>query len=96
MNLTKQKNLQLTLVRHGESLWNQLNLFTGWKNVPLTEKGIKEAIYGGQLLSERNMVYNIGYTSFLLRAQNTYNLIVEQLKKNSGNTPKTYQITLNY
>ena len=84
MKLTKQKNLHLTLVRHGESLWNQQNLFTGWKNVTLTEKGIEEAMNGGKLLAERGINYNVGYTSFLLRAQNTYNYILQELKKKSG------------
>jgi 2,3-bisphosphoglycerate-dependent phosphoglycerate mutase len=78
-NLSGRKNFHLTLVRHGESLWNEKNLFTGWRNVNLTEKGVKEAMNGGQLLKAKGVSYSRGYTSFLLRAQRTYSLIVEQL-----------------
>ena len=84
MKLTNQKNLHLTLVRHGESIWNQQNLFTGWKNVPLTDNGIEEAKNGGRLLAERGINYNVGYTSFLKIAQNTYGFILEELKKKSS------------
>jgi 2,3-bisphosphoglycerate-dependent phosphoglycerate mutase len=85
MNLAKRKNLHLTLVRHGESIWNQKNLFTGWENVNLTENGVNEASNGGKLLAERNINYNIGYTSFLNRAQETYRLILQELKAKGGN-----------
>ena len=87
-NISGKKKFHLTLVRHGESIWNQKNLFTGWKNVDLNEKGISEAVNGGKLLEAKNINYNRGYTSFLLRAQRTYDLIIEQLSKSKGNLNK--------
>ncbi len=56
-------------MRHGESVWNKMNLFTGWVDVPLTEKGIQEAIDGGKLI--KNHPIDIIYTSTLIRAQMT-------------------------
>ena len=48
------KEYKLILLRHGESEWNALNLFTGWVDVDLSEKGIKEAVQGGVLIKEKN------------------------------------------
>lgn len=86
MNLIKRKNLHLTLVRHGESVWNKENLFTGWEDVGLTEKGEQEAALGGQLLAQKGLNYNVGYTSFLRRAQDTYRSITDELRRQSGRT----------
>ncbi len=58
----------LVLLRHGESEWNALNLFTGWVDVDLTEKGRAEAIRGGQLIAEQNLLPDVLYTSVLRRA----------------------------
>lgn len=69
----------LALVRHGESEWNKLNLFTGWKNVDLSEKGIAEAKRAGQLIRREGILFDIAYTSALLRAQRTLDLILEEL-----------------
>ena len=69
----------LVLVRHGESEWNKLNLFTGWKNPDLTEKGIAEARKAGQLLKAQGVRYDIAFTSELIRAQNTLTLILAEL-----------------
>lgn len=63
----------LVLVRHGQSLWNLENRFTGWVDVPLTQKGISEAEKAGQVLKEYH--FDIAYTSMLTRAQHTLNLI---------------------
>jgi 2,3-bisphosphoglycerate-dependent phosphoglycerate mutase len=69
----------LVLVRHGESEWNQLNLFTGWKDPDLTEKGIAEARQGGRLLKAQGLKFDIAFTSALKRAQRTLTLILEEI-----------------
>lgn len=69
----------LILVRHGESEWNLKNLFTGWKNPDLTEKGIAEARAAGQRLKAAGIVPTVFYTSALKRAQHSLDLILEEL-----------------
>jgi 2,3-bisphosphoglycerate-dependent phosphoglycerate mutase len=69
----------LTLVRHGQSEWNAKNLFTGWKDVDLTQKGVEEARQAGQLLKAQNIKYDIAYTSALIRAQRTLDLMLEEI-----------------
>jgi 2,3-bisphosphoglycerate-dependent phosphoglycerate mutase len=65
----------LALVRHGQSLWNLENRFTGWVDVPLTAKGEEEARQGGERL--RDLSFDVAYTSALVRAQETLRLIQE-------------------
>jgi 2,3-bisphosphoglycerate-dependent phosphoglycerate mutase len=62
---------KLILLRHGESEWNAKNLFTGWVDVALSDKGRAEAARGGQLLKEANLLPNVLHTSLLTRAINT-------------------------
>ena len=69
----------LVLVRHGQSEWNKLNLFTGWKDPALTELGIKEAINAGKLLKDESLEFDIMFTSDLFRAQETGRLILEHM-----------------
>ena len=69
----------LVLVRHGQSEWNEKNLFTGWKDPNLTKKGIGEAIEAGKLLKAKNMKFDLMYTSNLTRAQETGRLILEEM-----------------
>ena len=69
----------LVLVRHGESQWNLENRFTGWVDVPLTEKGTAEAKSAGERLKKENIHFDRAYTSNLQRAQNTLELILENL-----------------
>jgi 2,3-bisphosphoglycerate-dependent phosphoglycerate mutase len=69
----------LVLVRHGESEWNKLNLFTGWKDPGLTEKGIAEAKTAGRLLKAEGCKFDVAFTSDLTRAQRTLTLILEEL-----------------
>ena len=66
----------LVLVRHGQSDWNLKNLFTGWKDPGLTEKGIGEAKAAGQRLKALGLSFDVAYTSALSRAQNTCALIL--------------------
>ena len=68
---------QLILLRHGESEWNALNLFTGWVDVNLSEKGIAEAKRGGKLLAERNLLPDVVHTSLLRRAIHTSQLALD-------------------
>lgn len=69
----------LVLVRHGESEWNLKNLFTGWRDVDLTEQGIKEARAAGRKLKAQGLVFDIAFTSALKRAQRTLDLMLEEL-----------------
>jgi 2,3-bisphosphoglycerate-dependent phosphoglycerate mutase len=69
----------LVLVRHGESEWNKLNLFTGWKDVDLSEKGVAEARNAGRLLKGQGLKFDVAFTSDLKRAQRTLALILEEL-----------------
>ncbi|MEP7029889.1 MAG: 2,3-bisphosphoglycerate-dependent phosphoglycerate mutase [Pseudolabrys sp.] len=69
----------LVLVRHGQSEWNLKNLFTGWKDVDLTEKGIAEARDAGRKLKAQGIIFDVAFTSALKRAQNTLTLMLEEL-----------------
>lgn len=69
----------LTLVRHGQSDWNNKNLFTGWENPGLTKKGVEEAHKTGNLLKAENKNYSYLFTSILDRAINTADIILEEL-----------------
>lgn len=74
--------MKLVLVRHGESEWNKLNLFTGWTDVDLSEKGHEEAIQGGRILREEGFDFDLAYTSRLKRAIHTLNHILDELDRN--------------
>jgi 2,3-bisphosphoglycerate-dependent phosphoglycerate mutase len=69
----------LVLVRHGESDWNKKNLFTGWRDVDLTENGIAEAREAGRKLKARGLTFDVAFTSTLKRAQRTLDLMQEEL-----------------
>jgi 2,3-bisphosphoglycerate-dependent phosphoglycerate mutase len=78
----------LVLVRHGESEWNKLNLFTGWRDPGLTETGIAEAHQAGKLLKAQGRVFDIAYTSVLTRAQITLEIMLEELGQQGLETIK--------
>ncbi|SKA21293.1 2,3-bisphosphoglycerate-dependent phosphoglycerate mutase [Consotaella salsifontis] len=69
----------LVLVRHGQSDWNLKNLFTGWRDPDLSEKGVEEAHAAGRKLKEAGLKFDIAFTSVLTRAQHTLGLILEEL-----------------
>lgn len=69
----------VVLVRHGESTWNKENLFTGWVDVPLSDKGRGEALDGGKLLKEQGFSFDLAYTSTLKRAIKTLWIVLEEL-----------------
>jgi len=83
----------LVLVRHGQSDWNLKNLFTGWKDVPLTDKGVAEARAAGQRLKAKGLKFDLCFTSALSRAQNTLKLILEELGQTG--LPETRDQALN-
>src|SRR5262249_37865162 len=78
----------LVLVRHGQSEWNLKNLFTGWRDVGLSEQGVKEAKAAGEKLAERNVKFDIAYTSALSRAQVTCQLILDAVGQSGLETIK--------
>ncbi|MEZ5785419.1 MAG: 2,3-bisphosphoglycerate-dependent phosphoglycerate mutase [Xanthobacteraceae bacterium] len=69
----------LVLVRHGESEWNLKNLFTGWHDCDLSEKGVNEARAAGRRLKAQGLKFDVAYTSDLKRAQRTLSLMLEEL-----------------
>ena len=87
------KTRNLILVRHGQSEWNEQNLFTGWKDPGLTELGIKEAKNAGSLISDKGIQFDEMYTSMLVRAQDTGAIILNSI--NQQNIPITKNKALN-
>lgn len=73
--------MKLVLLRHGESIWNLENLFTGWTDVDLSDTGVVEAIKAGELLLSEGYDFDICYTSFLKRSIHTLNLVLEQMDR---------------
>ncbi|MER3522784.1 MAG: 2,3-diphosphoglycerate-dependent phosphoglycerate mutase [Ignavibacteria bacterium] len=69
----------LVLVRHGESLWNKENRFTGWTDIDLSEKGVEEARSAGRLLKEQGFVFDVAFTSVLKRAIRTLWIILDEM-----------------
>ena len=77
MSFSTSSKYKLILLRHGESEWNALNLFTGWVDVRLSAKGEAEAKRGGELLKERNLLPDVVHTSLLRRAIHTSQLALD-------------------
>jgi 2,3-bisphosphoglycerate-dependent phosphoglycerate mutase len=69
----------LVLVRHGQSDWNLKNLFTGWRDIDLTEKGIAEAREAGRKLKAQGIKFDVAFTSALIRAQRTLDLMLQEM-----------------
>lgn len=70
---------KLVLIRHGESIWNQENRFTGWKDVDLSEKGLREAHAAGELLAREGFTFDIAFTSVLRRAIRTLWIVLDKM-----------------
>jgi 2,3-bisphosphoglycerate-dependent phosphoglycerate mutase len=70
---------KLVLVRHGESDWNKQNLYTGWTDVDLSEKGVAEALEGGRTLKQEGYTFDVAYTSVLKRAIRTLWIVMDQM-----------------
>jgi len=73
----------LVLVRHGQSEWNLKNLFTGWRDVDLTDVGVAEARAAGRKLKAEGLTFDVGFTSALKRAQRTMSLVLEEMGQSS-------------
>ncbi len=73
--------MKLVLIRHGESLWNKENLFTGWTDVDLSPTGVEEAKGAGRLLKQLGYDFDICYTSYLKRAIHTLNNVLDELDR---------------
>ena len=72
---------KLVIIRHGESEWNQKNLFTGWVDVELSEKGKAEAKRAGELMKEAGLDFDVCYTSYLKRAINTQQIVLKEMER---------------
>lgn len=72
---------KIVLLRHGESVWNQENRFTGWKDVGLSDKGLREARTAGELLATRGFAFDVAYTSVLKRAIKTLWIVLEEMDR---------------
>ena len=84
--------MKLVLVRHGESEWTKQNLFTGWHDVDLSEKGHEEAKQGGKLLRDEGYDFDVAYTSRLKRAIHTLNHILDEMDRNWIPVNKAWQL----
>lgn len=82
----------LILLRHGNSVWNQKNLFTGWVDVDLSDQGVQEAKRAGELLKESGLKPDILYTSVLKRAINTAHLALDQIDRNWIETKRSWRL----
>lgn len=71
--------IRLVLVRHGQSVWNLENRFTGWTDVQLSSKGVLEAKEAGEILKRNDFHFDLAYTSVLRRAEDTLSLILKQM-----------------
>ncbi len=83
----------LVLVRHGQSEWNLKNLFTGWKDPDLTEQGVEEAKAAGRRLKAAGLAFDLAFTSDLLRAQRTMQLLLAEL--GAPDLPTVKNVALN-
>ena len=84
--------IKLVLVRHGQSMWNLENRFTGWTDVDLSEQGIKEAKEAGKVLKEKGFEFDVAYTSVLKRANDTLNYILEELDEKDIPIKKSWKL----
>lgn len=86
------KDIVLVLLRHGESVWNKENLFTGWTDVELSDTGREEARLAGNLLKKDDYHFDICYTSYLKRAIHTLNLALEEMDREWLPVIKTWKL----
>lgn len=84
--------IKLILVRHGQSLWNLENRFTGWTDVDLSEQGIKEAKEAGKVLKEQGYHFDLAFTSALTRAEHTLDLILEEMNQKDIEIKRSWKL----
>lgn len=83
---------RIVLLRHGESLWNKENRFTGWTDVDLSDKGIVEACKAGDMLKEAGFSFEAAYTSYLKRAVKTLNCVLDRLNEDWIPVEKSWRL----
>jgi 2,3-bisphosphoglycerate-dependent phosphoglycerate mutase len=83
---------KIVLLRHGESVWNKENRFTGWTDVDLSEKGVAEAVRAGGLLKEQGFQFDKAYTSYLKRAVKTLNGVLDRLDQDWIPVEKSWRL----
>ncbi|MDP2864260.1 MAG: 2,3-diphosphoglycerate-dependent phosphoglycerate mutase, partial [bacterium] len=83
---------KLVLLRHGESIWNKENRFTGWTDVDLTEKGVKEARESGKLLKKEGLTFDIAFTSVLKKATKTLDIVLKEIGLTNIPVKKTWRL----
>ena len=84
--------MQLVIIRHGQSEWNKLNLFTGWTDVDLTDTGREEAHAGGKALKEAGYDFDVCYTSLLKRAIHTLDIVLAEMDREWLPVVKTWKL----
>lgn len=83
---------KVVLIRHGESVWNMENRFTGWTDVDLSPKGVEEAHEAGKLLKAQGYRFDMAYTSYLKRAIKTMNVVLEEMDQLWIPVEKTWRL----
>ncbi len=84
--------IKLVLLRHGESTWNKENRFTGWTDVDLSEKGVQEAHEAGRVLKREGFVFDLAYTSVLIRATRTLDIVLKDMKLKNIEIKKSWRL----
>ena len=83
---------KVVLIRHGESVWNLENKFTGWTDVALSEQGVKEAIEAGKVLKEKGYHFDLAFTSVLKRAEDTLNYILKEMGEENIEIKRSWRL----
>ena len=84
--------IKLVLVRHGQSMWNLENKFTGWTDVELSENGVKEAKEAGRVLKQKGFLFDIAFTSVLKRANDTLTYILREMGEENIQVKKSWKL----
>ena len=84
--------IKLVLVRHGQSVWNLENKFTGWTDVELSEKGIEEAKEAGRILKEKGFEFDLAFTSVLKRTENTLEYILQEMGEENIEIKRSWRL----
>ena len=84
--------IKLVLVRHGQSIWNLENKFTGWTDVGLSSNGVNEAIEAGKVLKEKGFTFDLAYTSVLKRAEDTLTYILKEMNEENIEIKRSWKL----
>ena len=84
--------INLVLVRHGQSIWNLENKFTGWTDVGLSSNGVNEAIEAGKVLKEKGFTFDLAYTSVLKRAEDTLTYILKEMNEENIEIRRSWKL----